>query len=137
MTISSFRRGWRRWSLRRRVLVVLAGLVAVGLLLADLATYHTLRSYLIHREDTQLDGLAQGAGRTLDFAARFGGFGGTVPAPDGLLGGTSQAFIQLRDPSGAVVETVQAHRADTAAIAPPRLPSSLPTPPAPAAGPSS
>ena len=117
---------WRRWSLRRRLLVVLAALVAVGLVLADVATYHTLRSYLLNREDTQLDSLAQIAPRTLAIAERIGGRA-TFPAPGDLLSaaGPFQAFIQLRGPDGSVVETVQARRTDAAALAPPALPQRL------------
>src|SRR5581483_11499834 len=128
------RLGWRAWSLRRRLLVVLAALLAVGLTLADVATYHTLRSYLLNREDTQLDSLARAAPRTISLAQRFGG-SGTFSAPGDLLGGTGpfQAFIQLRDPSGTPLETVQARRNDAAPLAPPALPARLPTPPVAAA----
>jgi len=42
-------------SLRARLLVGLAALAAVGLLAADVATYHELRSFLVNRVDKTLD----------------------------------------------------------------------------------
>jgi len=45
-------------TLRRRLLLVLVGIVAVGLVVADVATYASLRSYLFSQVDTQLQGEA-------------------------------------------------------------------------------
>ena len=41
-------------TLRLRLLLVLVGIVAVGLVAADVATYASLRSYLYSQVDTQL-----------------------------------------------------------------------------------
>ena len=41
-------------TLRLRLLLVLVGIVAAGLLVADVATYASLRSYLFSQVDTQL-----------------------------------------------------------------------------------
>ena len=43
-------------SLRRRLLVVVLGLVAVGVLATDVLTYRALRSFLLQRTDQQLEG---------------------------------------------------------------------------------
>ena len=119
---------WLRgpWSLRRRLLVVLAALVAVGLVVADTATYRTLRTYLLNREDAQLNALAHGAVSRLLPELAFGQ--GTFTARGNFLLGTSQAFIQLRDPSGQVLGSAQAHQLDQRALAPPQLPARLRTP---------
>ena len=45
-------------SLRARLLVVLAGLAVVGLLVADVATYAALRSFLVQRVDRTVEGSA-------------------------------------------------------------------------------
>ena len=117
-------RSWSRapWSLRRRLLVVLAALVAVGLVVADGVTYHTLRTYLLNRENQQLDALAHGNVNRL-----LNDFG---PGPPRITGGSTQAFVQLRDQSGSPLRTISAYRPDGTALAAPRLPTDLPTPPA-------
>ncbi|HET6810065.1 MAG TPA: HAMP domain-containing sensor histidine kinase [Acidimicrobiales bacterium] len=117
-------RSWVRgpWSLRRRLLVVLAALVAVGLVVADGVTYHTLRSYLLNRENQQLDALAHGNINRL-----LNDFG---PGPPRVGGGATQAFVQLRDQSGTPLRTISAYQSDGTALAAPRLPAALPTPPA-------
>ena len=115
-------RAWVRgpWSLRRRLLVVLAALVAVGLVVADGVTYHTLRSYLLNRENQQLDALAHGNINRL-----LNDFG---PTPPRIAGGTTQAFVQLRDQSGNPLRTIPAYQPDGTQLATPRLPATLPTP---------
>ena len=45
-------------TLRLRLLLVLVGIVAVGLVVADVVTYASLRSYLFSQVDTQLQGEA-------------------------------------------------------------------------------
>jgi two-component system, OmpR family, sensor kinase len=121
-------RAWARgpWSLRRRLLVVLAALVAVGLVVADGVTYHTLRSYLLNRENQQLDALAHGNINRL-----LNDFG---PTPPRVGGGSTQAFVQLRDSSGNILRTIAAYQPDGTALAPPNL-GGLPSPPNGANGP--
>ena len=48
-------------SLRLRLLLALVGLVAVGLLVADGATYVSLQSFLLQRVDQQLEAAPQAA----------------------------------------------------------------------------
>jgi two-component system OmpR family sensor kinase len=47
-------RPWREWTLRSRLVVVIAALAMVGLLLADVSGVLLLRSYLVQRVDEQL-----------------------------------------------------------------------------------
>src|SRR4051794_41939018 len=47
-------RPWREWSLRSRMVVVIAALAAVGLLAASISGTLLLRSYLVQRVDQQL-----------------------------------------------------------------------------------
>ena len=114
----------RRWPLRRRLLVVIAGLVVAGLALADYATYRTLHSYLINREDQQLAQLSRGVGRNLLFG-RVGDVGGN---------GATQAFVEIRTADGTVVSEILARQGTQAALAAPRLPTDLPRPPAATGG---
>ena len=58
-------RALRGMSLRARLLLVLAGLTALGLLVADVATYTALRSQLFQRVDASLDANADAVGKTL------------------------------------------------------------------------
>lgn len=47
-------RPWREWTLRSRLVVVIAALAMVGLLVADVSGVFLLRSYLVQRVDEQL-----------------------------------------------------------------------------------
>lgn len=109
-------------SLRGRLLVVTAALVALGLAVADGATFFLLRSSLIHRIDQQLLG-------SQDFAARFLG-----EASRGFpLGGFAFArrersdapvtYAAVLDASG---ETVLSRSFALGTVDPPALPSALP-----------
>jgi two-component system, OmpR family, sensor kinase len=93
-------------SLRSRLLVGLLGLVSVGLLVAGVATYRFLDSFLIERVDRQLEGATDLAFGALNEAGG-GGLGDRHPGPGpgasgaGLMpGGTYAAFL---DPSGDVI----------------------------------
>ncbi|WP_250008469.1 cell wall metabolism sensor histidine kinase WalK [Actinoplanes sp. M2I2] len=57
MTEMPFRR-WRHWTLRSRLVLVVAVLTAVALVLANVAGLLLIRSYLIDRSDDQLRGMA-------------------------------------------------------------------------------
>jgi two-component system, OmpR family, sensor kinase len=100
-------------TLRLRLLIVLVGLVTVGLLVADVATYTSLRSYLYSQVDRQLQEdaapigtqLVQGAGRP---------FVRIVP-PAGL-------WVQVRDASGNPLGPGE----QAYPLAPPNLPLQLP-----------
>src|SRR5262249_5431049 len=58
-------RPWRQWTLRSRMVVVVAALAAVALIAANVAGALLLRSYLLDRIDSQL--------RVGTHAPRFGG----------------------------------------------------------------
>jgi len=82
-------------TLRTRLLLVLVGLVAAGLVVADVVTYTELRSFLVQRIDPQLEAAYLPASRELAvankipvggvrFLHRFGAIQTTTnPAPDG------------------------------------------------------
>jgi len=98
-------------TLRLRLLIVLVGLVSAGLVVADVATYASLRSYLYSQVDTQLQGdavsigtqLLQGAGRRV----------GPVPPPG--------IWVQVRDQSGTPIGSAVAYP-----LPAPNLPLQLP-----------
>src|SRR5439155_14685832 len=83
-------------SLRARLLITMVVLVAVGLAVADVATYRSLSSFLLQRLDQQLMGS--------ELPARFalstpdgGGFGPDHPGSSGAPAGT---YAALFDPEG-------------------------------------
>ncbi|HTZ07458.1 MAG TPA: HAMP domain-containing sensor histidine kinase, partial [Acidimicrobiales bacterium] len=103
-------------TLRLRLLLVLVGIVAAGLLLADTAIYVSLRSYLYDQVDTELQ---QDAGpiaaqltSPLDRPFRFGAPGQAYGPPD--------LWVALRDPSGDTQDP------QSYPLAPPQLPLRLP-----------
>jgi two-component system OmpR family sensor kinase len=101
-------------TLRLRLLLVLVGAVAVGLLVADVATYASLRSYLFSQVDSQLQSDAQPIGTQVANAFE-GPFGRTrVFPPPGL-------WVQLRDQSGNTINPPEAYP-----LSPPVLPLQLP-----------
>ncbi|MCA1831086.1 MAG: HAMP domain-containing histidine kinase, partial [Actinobacteria bacterium] len=86
----------KRSSIRTRLLLASVLLVAVGLLVADGATYSLLRKSLLNRIDQQLLGARFFAARSVQ--SGVGGFGG----PGGDTG-TQVAYAELLDRSGNVV----------------------------------
>ena len=56
-------RPWREWTLRSRLVLVIAALVGTGLLVADVAGVLLLRSYLVQRVDEQLASFVRRAPR--------------------------------------------------------------------------
>jgi two-component system OmpR family sensor kinase len=107
-------------TLRLRLLLALVGLVAAGLLIADTATYLSLRSFMIDRVDQQLLAAGDAVGRLL---ARG----------DDAMEGRGQAsallprgsYSQLRRADGTVVQTlVWTYEGQSQPI--PELPSPLP-----------
>ncbi len=102
-------------TLRRRLLLVLVGIVAVGLVVADVATYASLRSYLFSQVDAQLQGeavpLTQAVvSQTQPFFRRAPG----VIPPPGL-------WAQIRDESGNIDYNTEGYP-----LPPPNLPAQLP-----------
>jgi two-component system, OmpR family, sensor kinase len=106
-------------SLRSRLLAGVLVLVAAGLLVASVATYAALRSFLTHRVDEQLVAAAAPVGRELLFGSRPG------------VRTTSKAIVplgtyaQLRNGSGEVTATLTSTFGD-ASDPPPDLPAHLP-----------
>jgi two-component system OmpR family sensor kinase len=112
-----------RLSLRARLVLGVIALAAAGLAVADVATYMSLRSFLLDRTDESLQerhfGLERGLFR--------GGCGRSEGPP---LPGTSPGdFVQLRSPDGQVLCTRQTAVYGAALPSPPKLPSRMPTPP--------
>ncbi|MGD0393403.1 MAG: HAMP domain-containing sensor histidine kinase [Acidimicrobiales bacterium] len=81
-------------TLRLRLLLLLVGIVAAGLVISDVVTYNALRAFLITRVDQQLEVATFPVGRALASAS---GLGPSVPAAppagtatrNGVLGGTA------------------------------------------------
>jgi len=101
-------------ALRLRLLLVLVGIVTVGLVVADVATYASLRSYLYSQVDSQLQDDAQPIGTQVAdaFAGPFRR--AQVFPPPGL-------WVQLRDQSGQIISPPEAYP-----LSPPNLPLQLP-----------
>jgi len=104
-------------TLRLRLLLVLVGIVAVGLVVADVAIYASLGSYLYTQVDQQLTGdvasVTQAAPCQATPFGRFRGSPGVIPPP-GL-------WVQVRDESGTPLCGVQGYP-----LSPPDLPLRLP-----------
>ena len=104
-------------SLRSRLLIAIGVIALVALLIADVATYKALQSFLYQQVDQQLEGVhltyenGLNNGRLLNCS--FGGFGpqGDQGAPGGRPGGPplSNAFevvaVEVRSPTGEVVDS--------------------------------
>ncbi len=71
-------------TLRLRLLLLLVGIVAAGLLISDVVTYNALRSFLTTRVDQQLEGAAFPVGRALLSSS---GLGRQVPGAPALVPG--------------------------------------------------
>jgi len=112
-------------SLRARLLIVTVGLVAAGLLIADIATYRALASSLRQRLDEQLEQAQPFALLALREDGQGGPFPGS-PGPIGEVGPPSGTYTAVLDGTGAVVrEHVFDYRGGSTPPAP-ALPSGLP-----------
>jgi len=111
-------------TLRLRLLLALVGLVAIALLVADAATYVSLRSFLVDRVDQQLEDAQQ----PVAYALASNDQRPNLPFGDDPLGrwqlppGT---YGELRDRSGAVLKAVTIKYADVE-MPTPALPTPLP-----------
>ena len=102
-------------SLRARLLVAVAALAAAGLVAANVATYSSLRSFLLDRTDTTLD-------QTADAPRRPGPGGGIRSAPPGT-------FVQVRSLDGdTVLATFAGERLPGARAPAPELPANVAPP---------
>ncbi|MBI4729765.1 MAG: HAMP domain-containing histidine kinase [Acidobacteria bacterium] len=105
-------------SLRARLLVGLVALAAAGLLIADAATYVSLRSFLSRRVDQQLEAARIPVGRALVSEVR-GELGLGIRRP--RVGGPPLplgAYGELRNASGGVLATVSFDVGETASPPP-------------------
>jgi two-component system, OmpR family, sensor kinase len=103
-------------TLRRRLLLVLVGIVAVGLVVADVATYASLRSYLFSQVDTQLQGEAAPVTQAVVSQTQpfFRRAPGVIPPP-GL-------WAQVRDESGTIIGNTEGYPLPS-----PTLPAQIPS----------
>ncbi|HEX9968708.1 MAG TPA: HAMP domain-containing sensor histidine kinase, partial [Acidimicrobiales bacterium] len=86
-----------------RLLAATLALVAFGLVVADIATYSALRSFLYQRIDRQLDGAARSVERVLGPDRR-----GPAEGPLRQLGAaTPGVYVQVRGPNGRVLATAE------------------------------
>jgi two-component system OmpR family sensor kinase len=118
-------------SLRTRLLLALLGLVALGLLVAGVATFTSLRSFLLDRVDQQLREAREPVVLSLSSDSQLPG---VTQGPGGpranLPPGTYGALL---DSSGTVLsKTTFSYGQSKTAV--PRLPSPLPSAPADASG---
>jgi two-component system OmpR family sensor kinase len=114
-------------SLRARLMLITVGLVAAGLLVADVATYRALAKSLYQRVDEQL---VQAQPSALD-AIRHGGAGsepmpGVGDGPAGQLGPPAGTYVALVNASGAVVFSDSLNCRQPCDAPVPTLPDSLP-----------
>ncbi len=112
--------------LRRQLVATMVVLVALGLAAVDLITLNSLRSYLYGRVDDQL---ATAGNQTAAFVQRADarGFAVTPAAIDDRV--SPEIYVELIGPGTAVV--TRPSGAAGQVDPPPRLPSHLPTQPAP------
>ena len=114
-------------SLRTRLLVALLALVAVGLVVAGVATYVSLRGFLLERVDAQLLDARIPMTMALTNSAGVSGLPG---GPGGNPGGANLppgTYGQLRDSSGNVINAGSFAYGQTD-VPTPVLPSPLPVP---------
>ena len=107
-------------SLRGRVLLALLGVVAAGLLIADVATYQSLHSFLVQRVDAQVESLQRPAIDSL---------GGTDHHGPPQQPTSSSYYTELRDAGNAVLAAANTGPFGQKATSAPSLPSKLPTAP--------
>src|SRR4051812_10724944 len=108
-----------RLSLRARLVLGVIVLAAVGLAAADVATYASLRSFLLSRTDRSLTELQHGAEHDLERGCSD--HDGRPPP-----GGSPGDYFQLRTSDGTVVCSQQVTGySDTAKPSPPELPARI------------
>jgi two-component system, OmpR family, sensor kinase len=112
-----------RLSLRARLVLGVIVLATVGLAAANVATYASLRSFLLERTDESVAELSRSAERDLERAC----FGRGGHGPDRSPPGSSpDDFFQLRNRDGQVVCTKQVSGASSGGTpSPPALPETI------------
>jgi two-component system OmpR family sensor kinase len=111
-----------RLSLRARLVLGVIVLAAVGLAAADVATYTSLRSFLVERTDTSLEE----SHRPIEAAVLDHGCPSDDHRP--LPGSSPGDYVQVRTRSGEVVCTRQVTGFSETAPSPPRLPAAIDVP---------
>lgn len=130
----------RRLSLRARLILAVIALAAVGLLVADVVTYSSLSSFLVHRTNSTLDAAhvsvegalrgrpGDGSGGGPDRGGDRGG-PGRAPTVGDLAAAAPGNYIQLRRLDGTIVSSKAVPQFSGAqSVSPPRLPSSIALP---------
>ena len=108
-----------RLSLKARLVLGVIVLSAIGLAAADVATYASLRSFLVERTDETLEQRTRGPG--FDLRRGCGGPQGRRPP-----GSSPGDFFQIRAPGGEALCTRQEPEVgETSVPSPPRLPADL------------
>jgi two-component system, OmpR family, sensor kinase len=111
-----------RLSLKARLVLGVIAMSAIGLAAADVATYASLRSFLVDRTDESLADLARGAERDLRHSC--GGRDGHGPP-----GASPSDFFQIRAVDGTVQCTFQVTGfGETESPSPPSLPATIAAP---------
>jgi two-component system, OmpR family, sensor kinase len=111
-----------RLSLKARLVLGVIVLSAIGLAVADVATYASLRSFMVQRTDESLMNLTRAAGHELEHGC---GGPGNRPFP----GASPGDFFQIRQGDEPVCTKQVAEFGATEAPSPPDLPTTI-TPPA-------
>ncbi|GAC1335384.1 MAG: HAMP domain-containing sensor histidine kinase [Candidatus Dormibacteria bacterium] len=112
-------------SLRGRVLVALLVVVFAGLLVADVATYQSLHSFLVNRVDAQIDNLRDPVLRSAFGHDRLRG---PRDRPVCAVNNTSN-YTEIRDPGNAPLLTCNVGPLGQAASSAPAVPDHLPASP--------
>ncbi len=111
----------RPWTLRWRLLALLGVLLLAGLGVSGIVTYRALNSYLVQREDLQLNSYARAAARELIETGAFGAYGPRV----GFGTGGGEPFVEALNQSGTVAASSPASTGATV-LPGPKLPARLP-----------
>jgi two-component system OmpR family sensor kinase len=129
-------------SLRARLLLILLGLTAAGMLIAGAVTYTEQRSFLLNRLDQQVQGAriavesalagqaaaSSGSGTP---ASAYGGRGGRDRPPPRIGGGPNLGppagtYGQRRTASGTVLASITLDYGQSSSTARPKLPAAIP-----------
>lgn len=113
-------------SLRGRVLLALFVVVFAGLLVADIATYQSLRSFLVSKVDTQIDNLRDPVFQSVFERHRPGGAPAGRPAC--AVNNTSN-YTEIRDSNNAALLTCNVGPLGQAVSTSPAVPDKLPSSP--------
>jgi two-component system OmpR family sensor kinase len=104
---------WKRMSLRARLVLGVIMVAAIGLLIADVATYTSLRSFLIHRTDSTLSAEHTSIENAVLQDGHDGGPGPAIPPGD---------YVEVRKLDGTVLLRHTQSRFGQPTASPPTLP---------------